>query len=47
MAQSKKSINKADRPVDEILIEQNPDAYTFQPNAHKYNKNSGADTSRT
>ena len=46
MAQSKKNIDKADRAHDEIEIEQNPDEYTFQPNAHKY-KNGAPDVSRT
>jgi len=36
MAEKKKSKDKKDADVDEILLSKNPEEYTFQPNAHKY-----------
>lgn len=36
MAEKKRAKDKKDMNHDEILFGQNPEEYTFQPNAHKY-----------
>lgn len=36
MAESKKSKDKQDRDYQDILLEKEPNEFTFQPNAHKY-----------
>ncbi len=36
MAEKKKAKDRKDMGLDDILLNKNPEEYTFQPNAHKY-----------